>query len=57
MPIREFICNECDEHFDEVVFDHWPDPRCPTCNSDDLRQKEISLCNHKIYGYCHKNEY
>ena len=56
MPLREFKCKKCGEDFEELVFDHWPNPECPECGTTDLKQK-MSVCNHKIAGYSYKNSY
>ena len=57
MPIYEYKCNDCGKCCSIL---HLPGiettPACEGCGSENLK-KVISNCNHKIKGYCHKNEY
>ncbi len=38
MPIFEYICRECEKHF-EVLVQGSNQPICPSCNSDELEKK------------------
>lgn len=44
MPIYEFICNECWEEFEELVFsiNAIKDVKCPACSSQFV-EKKISI--------------
>ena len=38
MPIFEYICQECDHHFESIVLGQQK-PRCPKCESKRLAQQ------------------
>ncbi len=38
MPIYEYVCMTCEEHFEELVRDG-RDPDCPGCGSSDVRRQ------------------
>lgn len=38
MPIYEYVCNQCSEEFEELVFGSRA-VNCPKCSSGDVRKK------------------
>lgn len=38
MPIFEYICRECDHHFESIVL-NGQKPQCPKCESRKLEQQ------------------
>lgn len=36
MPIYEYLCRECDDTFEELVFAGREPERCPKCGSKDI---------------------
>ena len=38
MPIFEYICQECDHHFEAIVLGH-KKPACPRCEGKKLQQQ------------------
>jgi putative FmdB family regulatory protein len=51
MPIYEFICNDCWEEFEELVFNlaAIKDVKCPACGSP-LVEKKISIFASRAAG-------
>ena len=43
MPIFEYECRECGNHFEYLVLSSTPAAECPSCGKKDLEQM-ISLC-------------
>ncbi len=39
MPIYEFICNDCNEEFEELILGSSPEIKCPKCSSQDCSKK------------------
>jgi putative FmdB family regulatory protein len=40
MPIFEFVCNECEQPFEDLVFgSNTDDVICPSCGSEQVRKK------------------
>lgn len=55
MPLYEYVCKECEFEFEELIMVPGEEiVTCPQCNAIDVKKK-ISICNHKIYGFCYKN--
>ncbi len=38
MPIYEYVCRECEEEFEKLVFGSQK-VTCPKCDSEDIRKK------------------
>ena len=38
MPIFEYRCNSCSEHFEKLVFGNQK-VQCPKCSSEDIKKK------------------
>jgi putative FmdB family regulatory protein len=50
MPIFEFVCSECEQPFEELVFgSNTDDIVCPSCGSEQVRKK-MSTFSSKIGG-------
>ena len=49
MPIYEFKCTRCQEHFDKLQRMDDPNPPCPACGCEHTN-KLISACNHELKG-------
>ena len=50
MPIFEFICNNCEQPFEELVFgNNIEDVLCPSCGGDQVRKKMSTFAS-KIGG-------
>ncbi|HMA66433.1 MAG TPA: zinc ribbon domain-containing protein [Desulfosalsimonadaceae bacterium] len=50
MPIYEFVCEQCDHQFEELVsLSDTSYPRCPKCQSEQVRKK-ISACGIRPNG-------
>jgi putative FmdB family regulatory protein len=50
MPIFEFVCNECEQPFEDLIFGN--DTKgviCPACGSEQV-QKKMSTFSSKIAG-------
>jgi putative FmdB family regulatory protein len=47
MPIFEFDCRACGEHFEQLVLPWWDNagktPDCPACKSSDV-ERALSIC-------------
>jgi putative FmdB family regulatory protein len=39
MPIYEFVCMECEDHFEELLRVSDADPDCPECGSERTRRQ------------------
>lgn len=39
MPIYEYVCMECESHFEELVRMGDPDVACPDCESANVRKQ------------------
>ena len=39
MPIYEFVCMECEHHFEELLRLNEADPDCPDCGSPKARRQ------------------
>jgi putative FmdB family regulatory protein len=35
MPLYEYVCGRCSEHFEEIVYAHTTPPVCPSCGQPD----------------------
>jgi len=50
MPIFEFVCSECEQPFEELVFgSNTDDVVCPSCGSGQVRKKMSTFAS-KIGG-------
>ena len=50
MPIFEFVCTECDQPFEDLVFGtNTDDVICPSCGSEQVRKKMSTFAS-KIGG-------
>ncbi|BDQ37454.1 hypothetical protein SYK_18140 [Pseudodesulfovibrio nedwellii] len=49
MPIYEYICKECDNEFEELVFSQDATVVCPKCGSEKT-EKLMSACAVKTDG-------
>jgi putative FmdB family regulatory protein len=49
MPIYEYVCMECDNHFEEIVLKQDETVSCPNCNSENTKRL-MSACRAKIAG-------
>ncbi len=49
MPIYEFICEDCNNKFEELVFGNPDSVKCPKCNGENTK-KLMSVCRKKISG-------
>ncbi len=49
MPIYEFICQECQAEFEELVFSSNETVECPDCSCETV-QKKISAVSFKSSG-------
>ena len=50
MPIFEFVCSECDQPFEDLVFGNSLEGvLCPACGSEQV-QKKMSTFSSKIAG-------
>jgi len=56
MPIYEYKCEACKKTF-ELIYSKSGNYENIKCACGGKANKIISGCNHKIYGYCHKNAY
>lgn len=46
MPIYEFVCNDCENQFETIVFSKSEKVTCPKCKSEKI-QKKMSCCAFK----------
>lgn len=49
MPIYEFICNDCENKFEELVFGNPTSVKCPKCSGENTK-KLMSVCRSKVSG-------
>ena len=50
MPIFEFICSDCQQPFEELVFgSNTEDVMCPSCGSEQVRKKMSTFAS-KVGG-------
>jgi len=49
MPIFEYICNDCEKEFEELVFDRDECPNCPGCGSSKT-EKLMSAVRSRVGG-------
>jgi putative FmdB family regulatory protein len=42
MPIYEYVCMQCETHFEELVGVRDPDPACPSCGASRVA-KQLSV--------------
>ncbi|WP_291323290.1 zinc ribbon domain-containing protein [Desulfonatronospira sp.] len=49
MPLYEFLCSDCGQEFEELVFKAAETVNCPGCSSANAR-KLISACKFKTGG-------
>lgn len=56
MPIYEYKCEVCKKTF-ELIYSKSGNYDNIVCACGGKANKIISNCNHKVYGYCHKNAY
>lgn len=49
MPIYEYVCCECGNEFEELVFSQEETPVCPKCASDRV-EKLMSACSARTEG-------
>ena len=52
MPIFEFVCTDCDESFEELVFSvsKIDEVVCPTCGGDKVRKKMSTFASKPAAG-------
>jgi len=46
MPIYEYVCMECESHFEELVAVSEPDPSCPDCEASNVRKQFSVFATH-----------
>jgi putative FmdB family regulatory protein len=46
MPIYEYVCMTCEEHFEELVAMDAPDPMCPRCQSERVSRQFSVFATH-----------
>lgn len=46
MPIYEYVCMECEEHFEELVRLGDGDPKCPRCNATKVAKQFSAFAAH-----------
>jgi putative FmdB family regulatory protein len=46
MPIYEYACMECEEHFDELVRSEDQVVTCPTCETDNVLKQLSAFAVH-----------
>ncbi len=49
MPIYEYVCADCNNKFEELVFKNDEEVQCPKCNSKNTK-KLMSLCRSRVSG-------
>ena len=45
MPIYEYVCMECESHFEELVR-NGHDPDCPDCGTENVRKQFSVFATH-----------
>ena len=48
MPIYEYVCNDCNTYFEEIVLKE-EKIRCPKCNGQNTKRL-LSICRTKVSG-------
>ena len=48
MPLYEYVCMECEEHFEELVGMEAPDPACPRCLSGRVSRQFSVFAAHGV---------
>jgi putative FmdB family regulatory protein len=46
MPVYEYVCMQCEEHFEELVGMTAPDPACPRCHADRVVKQFSVFATH-----------
>ena len=46
MPIYEYVCMECESHFEELVGVSEADPPCPECEASNVRKQFSVFATH-----------
>jgi putative FmdB family regulatory protein len=49
MPIYEYVCKQCGNEFEELVFNDEEPVTCPKCGATDT-EKLMSACSAKVDG-------
>ena len=50
MPIYEFVCMECESHFEELVGMNAADPACPDCGASRVARQLSVFAAHAAVG-------
>jgi putative FmdB family regulatory protein len=50
MPIYEFVCMECESHFEELVGMNAADPACPDCGASRVARQLSVFAAHAVVG-------
>jgi len=50
MPIYEYVCMECESHFEELLRWDDADPRCPECSAANTRRQLSVFAAHGTAG-------
>lgn len=50
MPIYEFVCMECESHFEELLRGSDADPACPECGAEKSRRQFSVFAAHGTAG-------
>jgi putative FmdB family regulatory protein len=45
MPIYEYVCEDCDAHFERIVLNKEQEIACPKCASKEGQHPTLRLCN------------
>ncbi|MDR0617959.1 MAG: hypothetical protein LBG23_04305 [Endomicrobium sp.] len=56
MPLFEFICNSCKEHFEALVF-NGNQVKCPKCKSVDLVKQFSTFSSKSQSNNCSNNDF
>ena len=46
MPIYEYVCMKCENHFEELVGVSAPDPACPSCGGERVSKQFSVFATH-----------
>jgi putative FmdB family regulatory protein len=46
MPIYEYVCMECEEHFEELVRGDDANPKCPRCDATKVAKQFSTFAAH-----------
>ena len=49
MPMYEYVCQSCQEEFEELVFSQDEEVNCPACNGTEVTKK-VSVVSFKSSG-------